>query len=48
MRHLYDDYDRHGFPGGNALVLREILQREPRTLADYVRELAVLRHRLAA
>lgn len=36
MRH----YDAHGFPGGNALVLRTILGREPRTLRGYVRELA--------
>lgn len=35
MRH----YDAHGFPGGNALVLRTILGREPRTLRDYIREL---------
>jgi uncharacterized protein YbjT (DUF2867 family) len=32
-------YDRHGLPGGNALVLRTILGREPRTLTDYFREL---------
>ena len=33
-------YDEHGFPGGNALVLRAILGREPRTLGQYFRELA--------
>jgi uncharacterized protein YbjT (DUF2867 family) len=33
-------YDRHGLPGGNALVLRAILGREPRTLTDYFREIA--------
>ena len=33
-------YDEHGFPGGNALVLRAILGREPRTLEQYFRELA--------
>jgi hypothetical protein len=33
-------YDRHGFPGGNALVLRAVLGREPRTLAGYLAELA--------
>lgn len=32
------EYDRHGFPGGNALVLRAILGREPRTLADFIAE----------
>jgi uncharacterized protein YbjT (DUF2867 family) len=33
-------YDRHGLPGGSALILRAILGREPRTLKDYFRELA--------
>lgn len=34
------DYDRYGFPGGNALTLRAILGREPRTLRQYIQELA--------
>lgn len=34
------DYDQYGFPGGNALVLRAILGREPRTLRQYLQELA--------
>ncbi|HYZ66982.1 MAG TPA: NmrA family NAD(P)-binding protein [Mycobacterium sp.] len=33
-------YDQHGFTGGNGLVLRAILGREPRSLLDYFRELA--------
>jgi nucleoside-diphosphate-sugar epimerase len=33
-------YDEHGFPGGNALVLRTILGREPRSLKEYFHELA--------
>jgi hypothetical protein len=33
-------YDEHGFPGGNALVLRAILGREPRSLRQYFHELA--------
>lgn len=33
-------YDKYGFVGGNALVLRAILGREPRTLAQYFQELA--------
>jgi uncharacterized protein YbjT (DUF2867 family) len=33
-------YDKHGFPGGNALVLRTILDREPRSLTQYFHELA--------
>jgi uncharacterized protein YbjT (DUF2867 family) len=38
MRLMYADYDRYGFPGGNALVLRSILQREPRTLRAFLAE----------
>lgn len=48
MRRLYEHYDRHGFPGGNDLVLREILEREPRTLQQYIGELAVSSQRMAA
>lgn len=33
-------YDHHGFAGGNALVLRAILGREPRSLKQYFHELA--------
>jgi uncharacterized protein YbjT (DUF2867 family) len=33
-------YDKYGFPGGNALVLRAVLGREPRTLRQYIYELA--------
>lgn len=33
-------YDAHGFAGGNALVLRAVLGREPRTLEQYIHELA--------
>jgi uncharacterized protein YbjT (DUF2867 family) len=40
MRKMYANYDRYGFPGGNALVLRAILGREPRTLQQYIEELA--------
>jgi hypothetical protein len=35
--------DEHGFPGGNALVLRAILGREPRSLKQYLHELATYR-----
>jgi uncharacterized protein YbjT (DUF2867 family) len=31
-------YDKYGLSGGNGLVLRAILGREPRTLAEYIRE----------
>lgn len=33
-------YSRYGFPGGNDLVLRTILGREPRTMRAYIQELA--------
>ncbi len=39
MRHMFADYDQYGFPGGNALVLRAILGREPRTLRQYIQKL---------
>jgi uncharacterized protein YbjT (DUF2867 family) len=37
---MYTDYDKYGFPGGNPLVLSTILGRGPRTLKDYIQELA--------
>jgi len=40
MKAMDADYDRYGFPGGNALILRAILGREPRTLRHYLEELA--------
>ena len=40
MRRMMAHYDRHGLPGGNPLVLRAILGREPRSLKDYFQELA--------
>lgn len=40
LERMNADYDAHGFPGGNALVLRAVLGREPRTLAQYIAELA--------
>lgn len=40
MTRMMAHYDKHGLPGGNSLVLRSILRREPRTLKDYFRELA--------
>ncbi|MBD6620822.1 NAD-dependent epimerase/dehydratase family protein [Komarekiella sp. 'clone 1'] len=39
MKKMYADYNQYGFPGGNALVLRAILEREPRTLQQYIQEL---------
>ncbi|MDZ8258447.1 NmrA family NAD(P)-binding protein [Nostoc sp. ChiQUE01b] len=40
FRKMYADYDQYGFPGGNALVLHAILGREPRSLQQYIHELA--------
>jgi uncharacterized protein YbjT (DUF2867 family) len=40
FRRMYADYDQYGFPGGDALLLRTILGREPRTLKQYISELA--------
>jgi uncharacterized protein YbjT (DUF2867 family) len=40
FRVMYEDYDQYGFPGGNAIVLRTILGREPRSLQQYIQELA--------
>jgi hypothetical protein len=40
LKKMYADYDKYGFPGGNALVLGAILGREPRTLKQFFQELA--------
>ncbi|MBW4474502.1 MAG: NmrA family NAD(P)-binding protein [Stenomitos rutilans HA7619-LM2] len=40
FRMMYEDYDQYGFSGGNAIVLRTLLGREPRSLQQYVQELA--------
>ena len=37
---MFADYDRHGFHGGNSLVLQAILRRPPRTVGDYITELS--------
>ena len=37
---MNSDYDKYGFPGGNALVLRAVLGREPRSLRQFIFELA--------
>jgi uncharacterized protein YbjT (DUF2867 family) len=37
---MFTDYTDHGFHGGNDLVLRTLLGRAPRSLADYFAELA--------
>lgn len=40
MKKIYAHHNLHGYPGGNALVLRAILGREPRSLRQYFHELA--------
>ncbi len=40
MQRMYADYAKYGFPGGNALILRAILGREPRTLKAFLTEQA--------
>jgi uncharacterized protein YbjT (DUF2867 family) len=40
MSAMIAHYDNYGLPGGNPLVLRAILGREPRTLDDYFHERA--------
>lgn len=40
MKTMSANYDKYGFPGGNALVLQAILGREPRTLRQYIQGLA--------
>ena len=40
MTRMMAHYDLYGLPGGNPLVLRAILGREPRSLSDYFGELA--------
>jgi uncharacterized protein YbjT (DUF2867 family) len=48
MQRLYADYDQYGFHGGNGLTLRAILGREPRSLRQYLRELAANSAQIAA
>ena len=40
LKRMYAHHDQYGFPGGNAVVLRAIVGREPHTLRQYVQELA--------
>jgi uncharacterized protein YbjT (DUF2867 family) len=47
MRAMYADYDEHGFPGGNALVLKAVLRREPMGLREFLHELAARRKKAA-
>jgi uncharacterized protein YbjT (DUF2867 family) len=40
LKAMFEEYDKYGFHGGNGLVLKSILGREPRCLKAYIRELA--------
>jgi len=40
---MFDSYDKHGFHGGNSLVLATMLGREPITAAGYLAEVAQAR-----
>lgn len=40
LRQMFSHYDEHGFHGGNDLVLRTLLGREPRTVPAFVEELS--------
>jgi uncharacterized protein YbjT (DUF2867 family) len=37
---MFDDYDKHGFHGGNPLALQAILGRAPRSVAEYIAALS--------
>jgi|HubBroStandDraft_5_1064220.scaffolds.fasta_scaffold42432_2 uncharacterized protein YbjT (DUF2867 family) len=40
LKQMYADFDEGGLPGGNSIVLEAVLGREPRTLDQFVEELA--------
>ena len=40
---MANHYDRHGYPGGNSLVLRTILGREPNNYRDFARRFVAAR-----
>jgi uncharacterized protein YbjT (DUF2867 family) len=41
LKRMYADYNQYGFHGGNPAVLKCVLGREPRTLKEFFRELAL-------
>ena len=47
LKRMYADYNQYGFRGGNATILKRLLDREPRTLRNFIQEL-VYRHSIAA
>jgi uncharacterized protein YbjT (DUF2867 family) len=47
LKRMYADYNQYGFRGGNAVVLKWLLGREPRTLKEFLREVAIRNLRAA-
>jgi hypothetical protein len=47
LKRMYAHYNQFGFPGGNAVVLRSVLDQEPRSLRQYVQELATRQQKAA-
>lgn len=43
LRTMFEEFDRHGAPGGNPLVLRSLLGREPTSYEDFARRFAATR-----
>ena len=41
LKRMYAEYNQYGFRGGNAIILKCLLGREPRTLKQFFQELAV-------
>ncbi|MFQ1002349.1 NmrA family NAD(P)-binding protein [Modestobacter sp. SSW1-42] len=39
LRRMFGEYDRHGFHGGNSLILEAALGRPPRSLVAFIQEL---------
>lgn len=40
LKQMYADFDEKGLPGGNSIVLEAVLGREPRSLVEFIEELA--------
>jgi uncharacterized protein YbjT (DUF2867 family) len=40
LKAMFEEYGKYGFHGGNSLIAKTLLGREPRSLKDYINELA--------
>jgi uncharacterized protein YbjT (DUF2867 family) len=47
LKRMYAEYNQHGFRGGNPVVLKCLLGREPRTLQQFFHEMAVRKMKAA-